>query len=112
MPEPKHSKKAPESRQEWRTVKEESQQQRSGRKQENQAQGHGEQRGTQAEARRAHEEHGSGGERKGKINLNQAEESQLEQLIMMGSHRAKALIEHRPFNRWVDVEKVPFQGND
>lgn len=64
-------------------------------------------RGDQAEAQRAHQEHGKGGEHKSKIDLNQADEQDLEQLTMMGPQRAKALVEHRPYKNWEDVEKVP-----
>ena len=99
-----------ESHQKRGSHEQEGQQQHQGaqgRGREEQGQERGQRRGTQSQARKAHEEQGQAGEENEHLDLNQAEESQLEELIMMGPHRAKALVEHRPFKSWEDVEKVP-----
>jgi DNA uptake protein ComE-like DNA-binding protein len=41
------------------------------------------------------------------IDLNSASEEELAELPMVGPERARRLIEHRPFNSWEDVERVP-----
>jgi DNA uptake protein ComE-like DNA-binding protein len=41
------------------------------------------------------------------IDLNSASEEELADLPMVGAERAHRLIEHRPFESWEDVERVP-----
>jgi DNA uptake protein ComE-like DNA-binding protein len=41
------------------------------------------------------------------IDLNTAGEKELAELPMVGSARARALIEHRPFRDWDEVRRVP-----
>jgi DNA uptake protein ComE-like DNA-binding protein len=41
------------------------------------------------------------------MDLNTAPEHDLADLPMVGAERAKALITHRQFRRWDDVQRVP-----
>lgn len=41
------------------------------------------------------------------VDLNDAPEHELADLPMVGAERAKALIAHRPFRSWEDVQRVP-----
>lgn len=41
------------------------------------------------------------------VNLNFAEESILAELSIIGSDRARVLVQNRPLESWADVEKLP-----
>lgn len=47
------------------------------------------------------------GRQKTQVDLNKASEQDLEKLTGIGAERARALVGHRPFHSWEDVEKVP-----
>ena len=41
------------------------------------------------------------------FDLNTASEEELAQVPQIGRERASALIEHRPYRSWEDVDKIP-----
>jgi DNA uptake protein ComE-like DNA-binding protein len=41
------------------------------------------------------------------VDLNTASEDELSNLPMVGPERARNLMQHRPFQSWQDVERVP-----
>lgn len=42
-----------------------------------------------------------------KVNLNTADMNELETVAGLGHTRAQYILEHRPYNNWDDVKKVP-----
>ena len=44
------------------------------------------------------------------IDLNKADESTLAGLPMIGPDKARILVQHRPYEKWTDIEKVPGLG--
>jgi competence ComEA-like helix-hairpin-helix protein len=44
------------------------------------------------------------------VDLNTASQEELEDLPMVGPDKARALVQHRPFRSWEDVERVPGVG--
>jgi DNA uptake protein ComE-like DNA-binding protein len=51
--------------------------------------------------------HGETHHEQRKVNLNTASFEELAGLPMVGPERAQELINHRPFQDWSDVDKVP-----
>ncbi len=45
--------------------------------------------------------------RQEKINLNTADIDDLQKVAGLGHTRAQYILEHRPYNNWDDVKKVP-----
>lgn len=44
------------------------------------------------------------------IDLNTADEATLAGLPMVGPEKARMLVQHRPYKKWRDIEKIPGMG--
>ncbi len=44
------------------------------------------------------------------IDLNTADEATLAGLPMVGPEKARMLVEHRPYKKWMDIEKIQGMG--